>query len=279
VELYVFFAVLAAAVMHASWNAIIKIGADRTTAILLLALIQSAIAVLILPFIALPLAAAWPWILLSAALHTGYKLLLIRSYEHGDLSQVYPLARGGSPLIVAIFGALFLNEAVTANKAIAIGAIGLGVMMMSLRGGELGAMPRKTFWFTLGTAFFTASYTLVDGFGARIAGDASSFIFWMFACDGLLMVVAAIFLRGRAILPALRDNLGSGLLAGVLSLGSYWIAIWAFTLAPIALVAALREASVLFAMLIAVFWLGEKANVQRGLAAGLILAGILLIRL
>jgi drug/metabolite transporter (DMT)-like permease len=274
----VFFAVLAAAAMHASWNALVKTGLDRTTSILLLSLIQSAISLLLLPFFALPLMASWPWIALSALLHTGYKIFLIRAYAHGDLSQVYPLARGSAPLIVALVGVIALSEGLTPSKVAAVILIGLGVIAMSMRAGAVEAMPRKALIFALGTACFTASYTLVDGIGARLSSTASGFTLWMFVGDGILMTIYALFVRGRGLFSQAHENLGSGFAAGALSLGSYWIAIWAFTLAPIALVAALRETSVLFAMLIAVLWLGEKAGPQRWIAAALIVCGVILIR-
>jgi drug/metabolite transporter (DMT)-like permease len=277
-DLVVFLAVLAGAAMHAGWNALVKTGLDRTTSIFLLAFIQGAISLALLPLFALPAAASWPWIAVSAVLHTGYKIFLIRAYAHGDLSQVYPLARGSAPLIVALFSILVLSENLTAVKFAAICAIALGVMLMSSRLGSGEAMPRQALLYALGTALFTASYTLVDGIGAQLSGTASGFTLWMFVGDGMLMTIYALTLRGRGLFAAARGNLSSGLAAGALSLGSYWIAIWAFTLAPIAMVAALRETSVLFAMLIAVFWLGEKAGPQRWFAAGLILLGIVLMR-
>ncbi len=276
----VFLAVLAGAAMHAGWNALVKTGLDRTSSIFLLAFIQGIISLLLLPFFAFPSALSWPFIAVSAVLHSGYKIFLIRAYEHGDLSQVYPLARGTAPLIVAIVGIFLLSESLTATKFAAVCAIGLGVMLMSTMRGSGGApMSAKTLFFALGTALFTASYTLVDGVGAQLSGTASGFTLWMFVGDGILMTLYALLLRGRGLFAAARGNVASGTAAGVLSLGSYWIAIWAFTLAPIALVAALRETSVLFAMLIAVFLLGEKASPRRWLAAGLILAGIVLMRL
>jgi len=278
-DLIVFLAVLAGAAMHAGWNALVKTGLDRTTSIFLLALIQGAISLALLPLFAMPSALSWPWIAVSAFLHSGYKIFLIRAYQHGDMSQVYPLARGSAPLIVAVAGVFLLQENLTAMKLAAVCAIGLGVMLMSSRLGSGEAMPRKALLFALGTALFTASYTLVDGIGAQLSGTASGFTLWMFVGDGVLMTIYALLVRGRDLRAAVRGNLLSGTAAGALSLGSYWIAIWAFTLAPIALVAALRETSVLFAMLIAVFFLGEKASPQRWAAAALILAGIVLMRL
>lgn len=274
----VFLAVLGAAVMHAGWNAIVKVGLDRFSSILLLSMVQGVMALVLLPFFAVPLAAAWPWVAASALLHIGYKLFLIRAYQHGDLSQVYPLARGTAPLIVALVGAIWLGETMTVGKTAAVAAIALGVIVMSRNGG-LDRLPRKALLYALGTACFTASYTLVDGVGARIAETASGYVLWMFAGDALGMTGFALATRGRGALARLLPAWRSGLAAGALSLGSYWIAIWAFTLAPLALVAALRETSVLFAMLIGVFVLGERANPWRWVSAGLILSGVALMRL
>lgn len=275
----VFLAVLGAAVMHAGWNAIVKVGLDRFSSILLMSIMQGAMALCLLPFFAAPLAAAWPWLAASALLHIGYKLFLIRAYEHGDLSQVYPLARGTAPLIVALVGAIWLGESMTAGKTAAVAAIALGVIVMSRSGGSLDRLPRKALLYALGTACFTASYTLVDGVGARIAETASGYVLWMFAGDALGMTGFALATRGPGALGRLLPAWRSGIAAGGLSLGSYWIAIWAFTLAPLALVAALRETSVLFAMLIGVFLLGERANPWRWVSAGLILSGVALMRL
>jgi drug/metabolite transporter (DMT)-like permease len=274
----VFLAVLGAALMHAGWNAIVKVGLDRFSSILLLSMATGVMALFLLPFFAAPLAGAWPWIAGSALLHIGYKLFLIRAYQHGDLSQVYPLARGTAPLIVALVGALFLGELMTAGKTAAVVAIALGVIVMSRNGG-LDRLSRKALLYALGTACFTASYTLVDGVGARIAETASGYTLWMFALDATGMTGVALATRGTAALRRLRPAWRSGIAAGGLSLGSYWIAIWAFTVAPLALVAALRETSVMFAMLIGVFLLGERAGFWRWVSAGLILAGVVLMRL
>lgn len=273
-------AVLAAAFLHAAWNAVVKVALDRFSSILLLALCQSGLALLLLPLFPAPGLASWPWLAASALLHTGYKLFLIRAYVHGDMSQVYPLARGTAPLIVAIVGAVALGEPMTPLKALAVAAIALGVVVMSLRGGaELARIPPRALAWALGTAAFTASYTLADAVGARLSGSASGFTLWMFVLDGLGMLTFALAARGPAALRGLASAWGSGLAAGAMSLLSYWIAIWAFTQAPVALVAALRETSVLFAMLIAVLVLKEPAGIGRWTAAGLILLGVVLLRL
>ncbi|NQW10562.1 MAG: EamA family transporter [Alphaproteobacteria bacterium] len=278
-EFPVFLAVLAAAVMHAGWNAVIKLDLDRFSAILLLALMQSGLAAGLLLFVDWPGLDAWGWILVAGCLHAGYKIFLIRAYQHGDLGQVYPIARGTAPLIVAVFGALVLGEALSVLASASVIAIGGGVMLMAMKGGAGPRMSRQTLVYALITAGFTASYTMVDGVGARLAGTASGFAMWMFVADGVVMVLYALAVRGPVAFRGLRASWRPGLIAGALSLGSYWIAIWAMTQAPIAMVAALRETSVLFAILIAALVLREPTGPWRWGAGGLIVAGVVLMRL
>ena len=274
-------AVLAAALMHASWNALIRIEGDRFSSILLLSATQSAISILLFPFFPAPAAAAWPWLVASSALHVGYKLFLTKAYSHGDLAQVYPLARGSAPLIVAVVGALFLHEEIGAAKVAAVVvAIGCGVIVMSLRGGaDLGRLSPHALGYALGTACFTAAYTIVDAVGARLSQSASAYTLGMFALDGASMVAIGLVARGARVFPKQLALWRTGALAGALSLGSYWVAIWAFTQAPVALVAALRETSVLMAMLIGVFLLKEPGGRWRWGAACLIVFGVVLMRL
>ncbi|MDB5671382.1 MAG: EamA family transporter [Alphaproteobacteria bacterium] len=274
----VFLAVLGAALLHAGWNALVKVGLDRFSSVLLLGLVQGGIALCLLPWFGLPPVIAWPWAIGSAVLHSGYKIFLIRAYSHGDLSQVYPLARGTAPMIVAIAGALFLGETPSALRIAAILAIAGGIMLMA-SGGPDRRLSRTALLYALATAGFTASYTMADGIGARIAGAASPFTLAMFVFDGLFMLGFGLATRGGRAVAALLPAWRSGVAAGAMSLGSYWIAIWAFTLAPLAMVAALRETSVLFAMLIAFLLMREPIPPRRWAAAGLILVGIVMMRL
>ena len=275
----VFFAVLFAALLHAGWNAVVKLGLDRFSSILVLALFQSAIAAALLPFFPWPAEAAWPWLVAGSLLHTGYKLFLIRAYRHGELSQVYPLARGTAPMLVALAGALLLGERLSLAGMAAIGAIVAGILLMAFAGGEALRLSRTALAWALGTACFTAAYTMVDGFGARLSGTAAGFSLWLFLIDGLFMIAVALATRGPAAFAVLRPAWRGGLAAGAMSLGSYWIAIWAFTQAPLALVAALRETSVLFAVVIAALFLGERPGPVRWTAACLIGGGVALMRL
>ena len=232
-----------------------------------------------MPFFPLPAAAAWPWLAASALLHTGYKLFLIRAYEHGDLSQVYPLARGVAPMMVAVVGALVLGEVDDVIKAFAV--IVIASAARDVDKGRRRSRPASGQGARLCAAITPSSSPPIRWSMASaraLALTASGFVLWMFVLDGLVMLAYGFAMRGRSALVRLVPAWREGVLAGALSLGAYWIVVWAFTQAPIALVVALRETSVLFAMLIAVFMLHEKAGRWRWAAAALIVGGVVLIR-
>jgi drug/metabolite transporter (DMT)-like permease len=276
----VFLAVLAAAAMHAGWNAVVKVGHDRILSIVLISLAATVVSGLALPFVAIPHAAAWPWLLGSAVLHTGYKLFLIRAYKAGDLGQVYPIARGTAPLLTATVSVLVLGESITPAGLLGIGVLTFGVGLMSLRGGgDLARLELPAVAFALGTSGFIAAYTITDGIGARAALSPHGYAAWLFLLDGLLMLAVLLARRGMSGLAALTRHWRGGLAGGAMSLGSYWIAIWAMTLAPIGVVAALRETSVLFAALISLVVLHEPPSAWRVAAASLIVTGVVLTRL
>ena len=194
-SLTIFLAVLMAAFMHAGWNALVKVGLDRFSSILLLVLSQMVLSLICLPFFPMPGLSAAPWLLASGIVHLLYKLTLIRAYEHGDFSQVYPLARGAAPLVVTLISILMLGETVTPIKALAIILIGGGVCLMSFAGRRLARMSAKALGYALLTAGFIAVYTLLDGLGARAAGTASGFFLVMSLIDGGLTCSYALATR------------------------------------------------------------------------------------
>ena len=182
------------------------------------------------------------------------------------------------PLIVAVVGMLALGETAPPARVAAVVLIATGVIVMSLKGSG-ARISGKAIAYALATAAFTASYTLVDGIGARSADSVAGFTMWLFVGDGVIMLLCGLGARGAAMFAGMRRAWRSGIAAGAMSLGSYWIAIWAFTLAPLALVAALRETSVLFAMLIGVIALGERASAWRWIAAVLMVCGVVMMRI
>jgi drug/metabolite transporter (DMT)-like permease len=279
VENHVFLAVLAAAVMHAGWNVVLKQRADRQATMMVFIFVGMAVSVVVLPFVEAPARAAWPWILASGVLHAGYKLFLLQAYAHADLSQAYPLARGSAPLIVALVSMLWLGEVLQLNEAVAVLCISGGLLLMAFKGGTSGRMRGQALFYALGTACFTAGYTLTDGYGARIAGAATGYLMWLMLVDGVVMVTSAAATQGQGAFTALKPAWKVGVIAGLLSTASYWVAMWAFTQAPIALVAALRESSILFAVIIAAVFLREPVTRWRWGAALCIGLGVVLLKL
>jgi len=277
-SLFVFFAVLGAALLHASWNALIKLGASKMTGMVIMTAVQGGAGLLIALGRPFPEGAVWLWLLASGALHAAYKLFLAYAYEHGDLSRVYPIARGVAPLIVLVVGAVLLADVISVAAYVGVMVLGLGSLLMA--NGALGSGEnRRLIPFALFSAMATAGYSLVDGMGARVAGDAATFVAWLFAIDAALMLPTAAALRGTAIFRASLRSWGLGALAAAGSYGAYAIAVWAMTQAPIALVAALRETSILFAVAIGVFFFGERLDRAKMIAATLIVGGMILTRL
>lgn len=276
---FVFAAVLAAAAMHASWNALVKAQGDRFASITLTSLGMTLAVLPFLPFVAVPEAHVWPWIAASVIIHIGYRSFLIRAYEHGDLSQAYPLARGTAPLITALGGIFVLSEVPSSLSMAGILLLSLGTLLMSLRGGSMATLNPSAVGYALMTSLCIAGYTLTDGSGVRAASTAASYATWLFVCDGLCAMAIGFFYRGHGLLAASAREWASGIVAGCLSAAAYAIAMWAMTRAPVASVASLRETSILFAMLISVLALGEKMTRWRAAAALSIILGVVALRM
>ncbi|HNS87087.1 MAG TPA: EamA family transporter [Parvularculaceae bacterium] len=274
----VFLVVLLAAFMHAAWNAIIKDRGDRFFSISTLGVAQGVIALCLTPFVGMPEQAVWGWIAASAALHTGYKLFLIRAYTAGDLGQVYPLARGSAPLLSSPIALLFLHETLGPFLWAGVVTLCAGIALMSFKGGVARALDASAVFWALGTSLFITGYTIVDAVGARAAESAATYIVWMFVFDGLAIALVYAGVRRGRVNAALRE-LPFGVLTACLSLGAYGLIIWAMTQAPIGAVAALRESSILFALAISVLFLKERASVWRIASAVLILIGVALMRI
>ncbi len=274
----VLFAVLGAALLHASWNALIKQGGNKLTGMLILTLVQGGMGALIAVTRAMPTAEVWLWLVVSGVAHAAYKLFLSYAYEQGDLSRVYPIARGAAPMMVAIFGVFYLNDTLRPIEYMGIIGIGFGILLMA-RGVFSSGESRRLLPFALGSAVATASYSIIDGLGARVAGDAVMFVAWMFVFDALIFTSGALFLRGRTIFKATGRQWLVGSVAALASYGAYAVAVWAMTQAPIALVTSIRETSILFAILIGWLVFDEKMHKGKIIAALLIVAGVILTRI
>jgi drug/metabolite transporter (DMT)-like permease len=276
----VFVAVLAAAAMHAAWNAMLKVRGDRFVSVSLMSVGMAVTALPFVPFVSVPRGETWGWIAASLVFHTGYKYFLSRAYETGDLALAYPLARGSAPLLATIGGAMLLAEVPGAVAIAGIVLLSCGVFLMSFRGGRaLGAYDGWSVFFALVTSVFIAGYTLTDGSGARSAADATSYAVWLFLCEGVWSLAFCIALRGPRSVGIMLGEWKVGLVGGFLSAVAYWIAMWAMTKAPIATVAALRETSILFAMALSTLMLGEKLTRWRIGAGLLIVGGVIALRM
>ncbi len=265
--------------MHAGWNSVVKAGHDPLVTTTHLTLFSGAIALCCLPLVAVPQGGVWWWIALSVIVHVVYRLMVIGAYRHGDLAQVYPIMRGTAPMLTAVGSMLLIDETLSATGFLAVSTLCLGVFLISLRGGRIGNLNRSGVSFALLAAICTCAYTLADGIGARENGSGPGYALWLAVCNSIASQIAGVVLGGWSIYGSLRKTALTSFVGGAMMMGSYFVAIWAMTKAPIALVAALRESSVLFGAIIAATILKEALTPWRIAASLLILSGVILLRL
>ena len=271
-------AVLFAAFLHASWNAVVKVGTSKIGAMLVVSVAEIVIGVLVVLFRPPIAPAAWPWVIAASCTHLCYKSFLTFAYERGDLSRVYPIARGAAPMLVALVGAVTLKDAVSGHEYAGIFVLGLGILLMA-RGIFTSEEDRRLLPFALGSALATATYTMIDGLGARVSEEAVSYVGWIFIGGGALFSAAMLLWKGLDAIPRRPRDWALGTAGSVASYGAYGVSIWAMTVAPIAVVAALRETSILFAVLIGWVVFGERMDGLKWAAVLLIVGGVVLTRL
>lgn len=270
--------VLFAAALHAGWNALVRASADKfqdTVAIVLGAAVWMA---LLLPLLPVPAVESWPYLAASVLIHVAYFVLVAVSYRGGELSFVYPLMRGSAPALTAVAGALLINELPSPGGWAGVLLISTGVLLLagdSLRSGTFRAAPAM---FALANAGVIVVYTIVDGQGVRLSGHALSYTGWMFMLTAPLLLGVAAATQGHAALRRIAGGWRRGLLGGACTLASYALALWAMTRAPIALVAALRETSVVFAAIIAAGILREPISRIRYLSILTVCAGAIALK-
>lgn len=270
--------VLLAALFNASWNAIVKVGGDRIAVMAVITLFGSLVSTLVLPFISLPDPASWPLLALAVLLHTAYHFCLPMAYHYGDFGQVYPIARGSAPLLVTLGAAVFAGEVLSFLPLLGVVFLAVGVMSLAFDTRTGVTRNPRAILLALGTGAFIASYTLVGGLGVRQAGSALGFAVCLTIGNGLLTFLIALTWKFKAIKNVVCGNLVPAALGGGMQVGAYWIVIWAMAYAPLGMVSALRETSVLFAALISTFILKEGFGVWRFISSRLIACGIALTR-
>lgn len=275
----VFLAVLLAALLHASWNALVKGGSDKLLNMSAVVLGHVPIAIVCVLFSPIPARASWPFIVAGVVLHVGYQFALLVSYRVGDLTQVYPIARGSAPIIVAAISIVFLGVHLGMVELVAVGLIGAGIVSLSLVRQQNGLRNRKAAALALLTGCFIAAYSLNDGYGARAAGTALGFYGWL-TIGNALVFASIIGITKPGVLGAIpREGKRVFVIGGVASFVAYALVIWAFTMAPIALVTALRETSIVFALLIGIVFLKERVDLAKVLATMATILGAAMLRL
>ena len=275
-SLTVTFAVIAAAITHAVWNAIAHGIKDQTLAFALIGVGGIAVGIPLVIVAAMPRGDCWPYLLGSVAIHVFYNLLLMQCYRLGEFSQVYPLARGTSPLVVSILAAIFIHEHLGLPQIAGVLVVSAGLAALVLAGRRPG---RAAFAAAVGTGLTIAAYTTVDGVGVRLSGSPVGYIGWLMVLESLCVPMFAVFRRRDVLLKQPKRILLAGLSAGALSVLAYGLVLWAQTRGALAPIAALRETSVIFGAIIGTLIFREPFGRSRIAATVLVAAGIVLLNL
>ncbi|MFD4229559.1 EamA family transporter [Streptomyces sp. NPDC058545] len=269
-------AVLAAAITHASWNAIAHAIKDQLLSFTLISGGGALLGAITACFVPLPAAEAWPYLVVSAVLHVAYMALLMRSFTLGDFGQMYPIARGTAPLVVTVLAAVFVGERPDgwATAGVAVACAGLvGVALWGIRGSQ--ARPHwPAITAALATGLAIAGYTTVDGVGVRASGTSLGYIAWLMILEGLAVPAYTLCRRRGQLAAQLRPFAARGLLGAALSVVAYGLVLWAQTKAPLAPIAALRESSIIVGAAIGSVFFKERFGAPRIAAAGLMVIGI-----
>lgn len=269
--------VLLGALLHAGWNALVKSSADKTLDTALIHVLCSLVAIPVCLYVGLPEPAAWPYILASLVIHVGYYFALSGAYKHGELGLTYPLMRGTAPMLVALTSSALLGERLGLLSGLGVILISGGVLLL---GASAGLMRhRKAVIFALSNAVLIAIYTVVDAKGARISGNVAQYVAMLFVLDGWPFAVLVFLHRKGRIWAYVHGRWPLALGGALASVGSYAIALWAMTVAPVAMVAALRETSVLFAAMLGAWFLKERWTRNRLLGTVSVVGGVMALRL
>lgn len=273
----VLFIVLLGTLLHASWNALVKSSTDKTLDTALIHVLCSLLALPVCLYVGPPPPESWPYILCSLVVHVGYYFALAGAYKHGDLGLTYPLMRGTAPMLVAVASISLIDDSVSPSGWLGVACICTGVLLLGFT--KAWWLHRKAIVFALVNAVLIACYTVIDAKGARASGDVIQYVSMLFVLDGWPFAVIVLMQRKGQVWPYVRARwpLASG--GALASVGSYAIALWAMTVAPMAMVAALRETSVFFAALIGAWFLKEVWTRQRIAGTVTIMAGVVALRL
>ena len=272
------FLVLLAAVLHATWNAVVKAAGDRFLTFTAIRGTGTVLGCLAAAFVPVPVSEAWPYLLAGVAIHNCYYVVLLQAYRFGDLSHVYPLARGIAPVTVAGLAALFAGEGPGLGGIIGIALVSLGIASLMFAGEGLKRAAAKPIALAIITGLFIAIYTVVDGLGMRLGQTVLGYIVWLNIGEGIPFMIAASVMRRRDIVPFMKQHWPRTTGTGVLVVTAYGLVLYALGQGAMAPVSALRETSVLFAVIIGAAVLGEPFGRHRIAAAAVIVTGVVLLQ-
>ena len=276
--LNIFLAIILAAFLHAVWNAMVKNEDNKYLAVTAIVLGHVPVSVLIILLTPIPSVESIPFIILSALLHIGYEWYLLSAYRFGDLTKVYPIARGTAPILITIVSLIFLGVALSNFEILGIIIISLGILSLSLQGAK-GIKNRSAVIYALVTGFFIMGYSITDGYGARVSNSFLSYMGWSFILNATIFpIILKINNKSEIITKTFKEGKKIFFIGGTLSYIVYGIVIWGFTQATIALITALRETSIIFALLIGTFFLKEKFTLLKVIATFIIFFGVALLK-
>ena len=271
--------VMTAALMHASWNLAVKKDSDQFLSLTVMAATSGLLCAVLLLLAPGIQPAAWPYLLISAPLHAGYRVFLAAGYRAGDMSQVYPIARGATPVFVMILSLVTIGVNLDAQRYLAIALIAAGIVGLTFVRGLPPRGERRAVGFALTTAGFVACFTLLDAAGARHAGSALPYILWVFVLEGLAMMMLAALRAPSALVKYTSRRWRICLLSGLVMSLAHGLIIWALSRSEVALVSALRETSVIIGMVLSAVLLRESIGSGRVACTLSVVGGIVLISL
>ena len=277
-EQNIYLLVIFAAILHAIWNGMVKSYKNKIISVSAIVFGHVPIAAFVMLFLPLPTLESVPYIILSALIHQGYQYNLISAYKIGDLTKVYPIARGTGPIVATIISIIFLGLLITKFQILSIALICFGIIILGIFSERL-IKNNKVIFYSLATGFFIGLYSLVDGHGARISQSPLSFLGWSFILNAMIFPFVLKFMGHKKVFSSvLKEAKLIFWVGGTLSYIVYGIVVWAFTKAPIPLVGALRESSIVFSVLIGFFFLKERLTFLKIVSILIIFIGVALLK-
>ena len=277
-SLTVFIAVILAAFLHAVWNAMVKKGDNKYVSLTAIVLGHVPISIIVIFFTPVISVQSIPYILISAVFLSGYEWCLLSAYRLEDYTKVYPIARGTAPIFIIIISLFLFSLNISKFELIGVLVISFGIII-------LGLQNIKTFknysaiMYALGTGLFISCYSITDGFGGRLSASPLNYTAWLMILNAVIFPILLIIMNKQEVVKKVfSEEKKIFFIGGTLSYTVYGTIIWAFTQAPVPIVAALRETSIIFALLIGAIFLNEKLNILKISAVLTIFFGVILLK-